>query len=211
VEDLRAGVAALHSRPAALRLVGADVVCSAVYGAQTVLLLLLAMRLGAGGQGYGAMLAAYGCGGVAATSIAGRLTGRGGLPTALLLVAVAGAMFAVAPGLPACLVLAAATGAGSVVVEVLVETGLQRTLPDEVFVRAYGFALPASLGGIVAGSLLAPALVGAAGLSGALVAVGVLVAGAAGWLAWAERTGVETPSRSTPVERDAMLAGCSPR
>ena len=40
-----------------------------------------------------------------------------------------------------------------VVGEVLSETALPRMLSDDVLGRAYGLALPASLGGIVAGSL----------------------------------------------------------
>ena len=41
--------------------------------------------------------------------------------------------------------------------------------------RACGLALPASVGGIVAGSLVAPALAAALGGSGALIAVGTVV------------------------------------
>jgi hypothetical protein len=67
-------------------------------------------------------------------------------------------------------------GVGAITVEVLVETGLQRSLPADVLGRAYGFALPAALSGIVAGSLLAPALVALAGLGGALALLGVSVA-----------------------------------
>lgn len=38
--ELRTGAAALHARPEAVRLIGADVMCSIVYGAHSVLLLL---------------------------------------------------------------------------------------------------------------------------------------------------------------------------
>ena len=47
------GAAALRAHPAALRLVGADTMCSVLYGAQTVLLLLVSRRVGLGAQGYG--------------------------------------------------------------------------------------------------------------------------------------------------------------
>ena len=60
--------------------------------------------------------------------------------------------------------------------EVLAETGLQRSLDDEVFARAYGLALPATLAGIVAGSLLAAPLTALLGVTGALTALGALVA-----------------------------------
>jgi hypothetical protein len=75
----------------------------------------------------------------------------------------------------AAIALVAATGMGAVLVEILTDTGLQRTLDEDVFGRAYGLALPASLAGIVVGSLVAPLLVGALGGTGALVAVGFAV------------------------------------
>ena len=73
--------------------------------------------------------------------------------------------------------LVAVSGAGAIVVEVSTETGLQRTLGTEVFGRAYGLALPAILGGIVVGSLIAPVLLSVLGVTGALVAAGFLMLG----------------------------------
>jgi hypothetical protein len=58
-------------------------------------------------------------------------------------------------GLGGALALGLVSGAGCIVVEVMVDTGLQRTLPEDVFARAYGIAYPAALAGIVAGSLIA--------------------------------------------------------
>ena len=58
--------------PVAVRLVGADVVCSVVYGMQTVLLLLLSRSLGLGDAGYGYVLAGLGVGGILGTTLAGR-------------------------------------------------------------------------------------------------------------------------------------------
>ena len=75
------------------------------------------------------------------------------------------------------ILLAGFTGAGAILVEVMTETGLQRMLPTEVFGRAYGLALPASIAGIVAGSLIAPVLVSAFGQNGALVACGAAALG----------------------------------
>jgi hypothetical protein len=72
------------------------------------------------------------------------------------------------------LLLACVSGTGSILVEVMAETGLQRTLPQEIFGRAYGLAIPATIGGIAAGSLAAPALVSGLGLDGALITCGSL-------------------------------------
>jgi hypothetical protein len=55
--------------------------------------------------------------------------------------------------------LAVTGGAGAILVEVLADTGLQRCLDEEVLGRAYGFALPAAVSGIVVGSLVAAPLV----------------------------------------------------
>ncbi|HEV7751217.1 MAG TPA: MFS transporter [Baekduia sp.] len=178
--DLRAGAHALLARSAACRLVGADIACSLVYGAQTVLLLLVARRLGLGADGYGYLLGAMGLGGVLGAAVAGRFAAEerqpAALVAALLCVAVPLPLLGVTHTLVPALVLSFVGGVGAITVEVLVETGLQRSLPADVLGRAYGFALPAALSGIVAGSLLAPALVALAGLGGALALLGVSVA-----------------------------------
>ncbi|MST32918.1 MFS transporter, partial [Acidimicrobiaceae bacterium USS-CC1] len=62
VSEARAGLAALRANPLALRLAGADATCSVVYGAQTVLLLLVSRSLGQGAAGYGWLLAGAGLG-----------------------------------------------------------------------------------------------------------------------------------------------------
>jgi len=78
----------------------------------------------------------------------------------------------VAPERVAAVRLAGATGTGAILVQIMTETGLQRTLPHDVFGRAYGLAIPVSIGGIGAGSLIASALASAVGLTGALLVCG---------------------------------------
>ena len=48
--------------------------------------------------------------------------------------------------------------------------------PPSVFARAYGFAFPAAIAGIVAGSLVAAPLAALFGVRGAFVALGALTA-----------------------------------
>jgi MFS family permease len=184
VSDVVEGARALRGHPVAVRLVGADVVCSVIYGAQTVLLLLLARHLGFGDAGYGYVLAGLGVGGILGTTAAGRAAAssrpRAVLVGALLVLAVPSSLMAVVPWLPGLLVLGMIGGAGAVVVEVLCETALQRELDEEVFARAYGVALPVILGGIVGGSLVAAPLVALVGLTGTIVLTGALAAGYAG-------------------------------
>ncbi len=53
---------------------GADIACSSlIYGAQTVLLLLVSRSLGMGAHGYGYLFAGIGAGALAGTALAGRV------------------------------------------------------------------------------------------------------------------------------------------
>lgn len=194
------GAAALRARPAAVRLVGADTLCSLIYGTQTVLLILVARSAGLGMHGYGYLFAGIGAGGVLGTMLAGRaarLPYRTTLAAALALVGLPTLALPAAHWGPAAIVLAGLTGAGAVGVEIMTETGLQRMLPEEVFGRAYGLALPASLAGIVAGSLIAPALVSWLGATGALLACGATVIGYAALLT----RGTDSPAPAPAVDK----------
>jgi predicted MFS family arabinose efflux permease len=180
LRELRAGVVALRDNPLASRLVGADIMCSLTYGAQTVLLLLLGRELGYGDAGYGYLLAGCGVGGLIGATLASRLSAARrphfAVGAVLFAVAVASALLAVTPWLVGAVILAVAIGAGTIMVEVVADTALARSLDEAVLARAYGLAFPASIAGIVAGSLIAAPLVALVGLSGALAAVGGLVA-----------------------------------
>jgi MFS family permease len=192
VADVVLGARALRAHPVAVRLVGADVVCSVVYGMQTVLLLLLSRQLGLGDAGYGYVLAGLGAGGILGTTVAGRAARsshpRAVLVGALLVVAVPSSLMAFTPWLSGLLVWALISGAGTVLVEVLCETALQREVDEEVFARAYGIALPVILAGIVGGSLIAAPLVALVGLTGAIVGTGILAAAYAGIVVLPRRT-----------------------
>jgi MFS family permease len=179
IEDIALGARALRAAPIAVRLVGADVLCSAVYGILSVTLVLLSRKLGAGNSGYGLLLAAYGIGGVTGASLTGGLATptrwRSTLTLALLLVAGTVVALGSLRTLALALVAALLGGGGMVVAEVLSETALPRLLGDDVLGRAYGLVLPVSLGGIVAGSLIAGPLVSLLGLDGAFTATGAIV------------------------------------
>jgi len=173
------GAAVLRAYPQALRLVGADIMCSLTYGMQTVLLLLVARQAGLGLHGYGYLFASLGVGALAGTTLASRAVrsfrSRTVLAAALGAVGLPMMMLGVTRWAAAALVLVALTGAGAILVEILTETSLQQALPAEMFGRAYGLALPASIGGIAAGALIAPLLTSSFGGTGALVACGAAV------------------------------------
>jgi MFS family permease len=176
--DLRAGAAALRRSRPVLLVIGADIAASAMYGAQTVLLVVLAARLG--DASYGLLLAAIGAGGLAGASVGARAAAiarpTAVLVGALLAVAVPMALLGAGSSLGAALLLTAVGGGAAVVVEVVADTRMQRLLDEAVFARAYSLALPAALGGIVAGSLAAAPLQAALGLTGAFAACGAAVA-----------------------------------
>lgn len=182
--ELLGGWHALRGYPDSLPLVLADVLASAVYGALTVLLLLVSDRLGLGAAGYGSLIAALGAGGVLAAGVADRAAAsarpRFALAVAVLALAAPLPAIAVAGWLPGMLVLVAIIGASSLVTEVVADTALQRSLDPAVFARAYGLVLPAALAGIAAGALLAPLCVSLAGLGGTLVLVGGIAAACGG-------------------------------
>jgi MFS family permease len=180
LRELHDGARALLQQPVAMRLIGADIVCSAIYGAETVLLLLLSRQLGLGDHGYGYLLASFGLGGVLGAGVAGRVAAGDRMHVVVVgtmaVLAACTALLADPLGVGGALALGVVSGAGFIVVEVLVETGLQRSLAPEVFARAYGFAFPAAIAGIVAGSLIAAPLVALFGVRGAFVALGALTA-----------------------------------
>ena len=196
------GAMALRAHPAAIRLVGADLMCSIVYGMQTVVLVLVARQAGLGLHGYGYLFAALGVGALAGTALAGRalrLPFRLGLALAMGLVGLSMIALPAARLGVIAILLAGVSGTGAILVEVMTETGLQRLLPDDVFGRAYGLAIPASIGGIVVGSLIAPVLVSAAGLSGALVISGAVAVGYGLQLLAGQRRGAPAAPQATPV------------
>jgi predicted MFS family arabinose efflux permease len=186
VADLNAGARALRGAPTAVRLVAADVLCSGVYGLLTVMLILVSRHVGAGEGGYGILLGAFGAGGLIGATVVGRLdapeTWRRTLTIALVLVAAAMTALGQTSTLAQAVMLALLGGGGMIVGEVLSETALPRMLDDEVVGRAYGLAVPVSLGGIVIGSLAAGPLVSLLGLEGAFAAAGLFVAVAAALL-----------------------------
>jgi predicted MFS family arabinose efflux permease len=177
--DLATGWRALREHPDALPLVGADVVSSAVYGALTVLFVLIGERLGLGAAGYGYLLSALGAGAVLGAGVAHRAAASGRPRRALIAAAAAIGvpltLLTFSGSVAAALVLAAAIGAGQLTTEVVADTTLQRSLDPGVFARAYGLAVPACVGGIVVGALLAAPCVALIGLDGTLALTGALV------------------------------------
>jgi MFS family permease len=157
------GFRALVASAAVATFVAFSVLASFVYGTDTVLFIPIArVQLHSGSSGYGYLLAGLGVGGVVGAAFVNRLAARtrlasailGGmavfcLPTALLIVVhqpVVG--FA----------LEVVRGAGTLVVDTLAITALQRSAPKEMVARVFGAFFALVLAAISLGALLTPLL-----------------------------------------------------
>jgi predicted MFS family arabinose efflux permease len=175
--QMTAGARAIVSNPTVRLLVGFSVLASFVYGTDTALLVKVAdERLGMGADGFGLLLAGQGIGGVLMALAVNRLAAapRLGviilagiavycLPTALLTVV----------DVPAVAVaLMVLRGAGTLVVDVMAVTALQRTVPGDLLARVFGVFFAFVLGAISLGTLIVPPLVALLGLDAALLVMG---------------------------------------
>ncbi|HEX6459837.1 MAG TPA: MFS transporter [Thermoleophilaceae bacterium] len=176
-KQMSVGVQAIFGSGAARVLVMFSVLASFVYGTDTVLLVGVSdAQLGTGAKGFGYLLAGLGVGGILMAFVVDRLASSRRLaliitagmavyclPTALL-VAVH------SPGV--AFLLEVVRGAGTLVVDVLAITALQRAVSDEVIARVFGVFFALVLGAISLGTLVAPPLVNGPGLHTALYVMG---------------------------------------
>jgi MFS family permease len=174
---LRDGALALRSAPGAGALLVLMMTVELVFGFELVAhVAVAAERLGIGAEGAGWMTAFVGLGGVLGASLAA-LAARGHRAGVILSLAGAGfgialAVLAALTSVPLAFGLLLCEGLANVLYDVLTVTLLQRLLSGGLLAR--GQALTDALGAVAltAGSLAAPVIIGALGLSGALVAVG---------------------------------------
>jgi MFS family permease len=174
VARMREGIGAVVSSADVLVLVGAWSAAALLYGLEIVLLALVATRLlDTGDTGLSLLYAAFGVGGVCAAVIAHRAASRSRqgviIAVTTMIPGLALAGFAFTHAAAVGYALAAIDGAASIVLDVLVVTSLQRMLGNDVLGRALGAIDSLVVGAILLGSVLAPVLVGFAGLRGALI------------------------------------------
>jgi predicted MFS family arabinose efflux permease len=157
------GFRALVASPAVATFVAFSLLASFVYGTDTVLFIPIArVQLNSGTSGYGYLLAGLGVGGVAGAFFVNRLAARtrlasailGGmavfcLPTAVLIVVHRPAVgFA----------LQVVRGAGTLIVDTLAITALQRSASKEMVARVFGAFFALVLAAISLGALVTPLL-----------------------------------------------------
>ena len=152
---------------------------SFIYGTDVVLFVDVSQsKLGTGGDGFAYLFVGLGIGGVVAATGIDRLSQSGRLggavvagliaycaPTALLTVVHAPAV---------AFVLQIVRGAGTLVVDVIAITALQRALAPNLAARVFGIFDSITIGAIALGTLLTPAVVDLIGLDGALLAAGLV-------------------------------------
>ncbi len=220
LRQMLVGVRAIVASSPASLLVLYCAVASFVYGTDTVLFVVVAQqRLGTGAGGYGWLLAGLGIGGVLAAPLVQRVSAwsrlgpaiLGGmalycLPTLLLLVV----------RQPAIAVLAQVVrGGGTLVVDVMALTALQRAVPEDRLARVFGAFYTLVLVAISLGALLTPLVLRAGGVDVALwlAGAGVPALCLLGWpalRAMDERNVVllsRISARVALLERAAILAG----
>jgi MFS family permease len=178
--DVLAGLRVLRDAPDPRVLVGLLAVQFLVIGALDVLYVVLAVdELDLGESWAGYLNAAFGAGGVAGLVATAALVGRARLAPALVLAtgiwSAAFVVLAVRPSAAGALLLLVAAGAGRSLLDVAGRTLLQRSAPTHVLARVFGVLEGASMAGLAAGSLLAPALVALGGASAGLLGLAAVL------------------------------------
>ncbi len=180
LKQMAGGLAAFFESPTVMLLAGFSILASFVYGTDTVLFVVISKdQLGTGSAGYGYLLAALGVGGIVMAAFMNRIAAarRLGaiivigmavycLPTALLTVVHA-------PWI--AFLIEVLRGAGTIVVDVLAITALQRVVKPEVVARVFGVFFAFVLAAVSLGALLMPILLGIVGLKSTLLIMGFAI------------------------------------
>jgi MFS family permease len=180
LKQMAGGIAAFIESPTVMLLAGFSILASFVYGTDTVLFVVISKdQLGTGSTGYGYLLAALGVGGILVAGFMNRIAAarRLGaiivlgmavycLPTALLTIVHA-------PWI--AFLLEVVRGAGTIVVDVLAITALQRMVKPDVVARVFGVFFALVLAAISLGALLMPILLGTLGLTTTLLIMGFAI------------------------------------
>jgi CRP-like cAMP-binding protein len=178
IAQMAAGVRAIGASSAVALLVAFCALVSFIYGTDTVLLISASVeKLGTGPDGFGYLLAGLGVGGILMAGAVDKLAARGRLawlilagtaayclPTALLTVVHEPAL---------AFVIEVVRGGGTLVVDVLAITALQRAVAPEMVARVFGVFFAIILGAISLGTVITPPLVSAIGLDAALIVMAV--------------------------------------
>lgn len=182
LKQVGVGFRAIASSRTAAILVGASVLASFLYGVDTVLFVVVSEeRLGLGPDGFGLLLAGLGVGGLLMAPLVDRLAGGSRLSSVISLGLVAYTL----PTLllvwvddpAAAFAIQVVRGAGTLVVDVLAVTALQRSLAPDLIARVFGVFMSLVLAGISLGALVTAPLLNVTSLDTTLVVFSAVVAG----------------------------------
>ena len=179
-EEAFAGFSTVLRDPALRLLSGLYCAQTVIAGALGVLLVVAAIQLlHLGNAGVGYLNSAFGIGGLVGAALTVALVARQKLATdfaiGTLLWGIPLVLTGVFPNEAAALALFALIGVGDTIVEVAVPTLLQRAVPDEVLGRVFGAIESMIIGAMGIGAVLAPVLVHAIGVRGALIVFGAIL------------------------------------
>jgi len=150
-----------------------------VAGALNVLIVVSALRLlELGEEGVGFLNSAVGIGGLVGALVSAALIGRrltSNFLVGILLWGLPIALIGLFPEPVPALLFLALVGLGNTLVDVSAFTLLQRTVPDEVLARVFGAVQGLWVGTIGIGAIVAPVLIAALGIRGALIVTGAFL------------------------------------
>jgi len=144
-----------------------------------VLIVVSALQLlDLGEQGVGFLNSAIGIGGLVGALVSAALIGRRLTTNFLIGILLWGVPIALIGAIPEpvpALLFLAVVGLGNTLVDVSAYTLLQRAVPDEVLARVFGAVQGLWVGTIGVGAIIAPLLIAALDIRGALIATGALL------------------------------------
>jgi MFS family permease len=180
LKQMGIGLRAFASSSSVTLLAGFSILASFVYGTDTVLFVVVSRdQLGTGSSGYGYLLAALGVGGIVMAGFMNRIASARRLG-AIIVIGMAvyclpTALLTVVHSPWIAFLLEVIRGAGTIIVDVLAITALQRLVNPDVVARVFGVFFALVLGAISLGALLMPILLGSVGLHTTLLIMGFAI------------------------------------
>jgi MFS family permease len=179
IREFTAGFVTLAREPGLRVLVGLLAAQTLVAGALNVLIVVSALRLlDLGEEGVGFLNSAVGIGGLVGALVSAALIGRrltANFFVGILLWGLPIALIGLFPEPAPAFIFLAVVGLGNTLVDVSAFTLLQRAVPDEVLARAFGAVQALWVGAIGIGAIVAPLLISALDVRGALIVTGALL------------------------------------
>lgn len=179
LHEFTAGFATLFREPGLRILVALLASQTLVAGALNVLIVVVALRLlDLGEEGVGFLNSAVGIGGLLGALVAAALIGRrlsSNFLVGIFLWGIPIALIGIFPEPWAALAFLAIVGLGNTLVDVSAFTLLQRAVPDDVLARVFGAVQGLWVATIGIGAIIAPLLIAAVDVRGALLITGALL------------------------------------